>query len=125
MSIGDPTQVMRFIVFRWRVSDTSDAPADTELFAPNGLGSYAVNANFLPVKPSRFQILKDITVTMATNWKPVQLIEFDLPLNWVSEYDTGVNTGKDHLYYATCCDSNVVPHPAWNIQAMLHFHDTE
>jgi hypothetical protein len=124
-TIADATQVMRIIFFRWRVSDTADAPSDTELFAATGLGSNPVQAQILPVKPSRFQILRDVTLTMSTNWKPVQVLNFDLPLNWVTEYDIGVNTGKDHLYMATCSDSGAAPSPTWIHEFILHYHDTE
>lgn len=124
-TIGDPTQVMRFVLFRWKVSDTSDVPGDTELFTATGLASYPVMAPILPVKPSRFQIVKDHTITMSTNWKPVQTLIFDIPLNWDVEYDIGVNTGKEHLWLATCGDSNVLPHPSWVHEIVVHYHDTE
>jgi hypothetical protein len=124
-TIGDSTNVMRFILFRWKVSDTSDAPDAAEMFTTNGLGSNPVNAPILPVKPSRFQIVKDHVFTMATNWKPVQTFVFDLPVKWAVEYDIGVNTGKDHLYLATCSDSGGVPNPSWIHEFVIHYHDTE
>jgi hypothetical protein len=125
VAVGDATNVYRIILFRWRVSDTSDAPGAAELFSPTGLGSYPVNAPLLPTKPSRFQIVKDWTFSLATNWQPVQIFNFDLPLNWDVAYDTGVNTGKDHLYMATCSDSGGVPNPSAIFEHMIHFHDSD
>lgn len=123
ITIADATQVVRVIFFRWKVSDTADAPAATELFTATGLGSYSVGAPILPVKPSRFQIIKDVTITMATNWKPVQVLEHDISLNWNVEYDIGVNTGKDHLYMATCSDSAAVSHPQMTHEFLVHYQD--
>jgi hypothetical protein len=122
---ADAQQIVRIIFFRWKVSDTSDVPQDTELFAPLGLASEPVMAPFLPTKPSRFHLIKEIVLDMATNWQPVQTLTFELPLNWECSYDTGVNTGKDHIYFATCSDSTAVSHPTIIHEHIVHFHDTE
>jgi len=124
-TIADATQVMRFLFFGWKVSDTSDAPSDAELFCATGLASNPVMAPLLPVKPSRFRVIKDVVFTMATNWKPVQTFVFSIPLDWTSEYDIGVNTGKDHLYMATCSDSGAAPSPSWIHEFIISYNDTE
>jgi hypothetical protein len=123
---GDPLQVMRIVIFRWRVSSTSDSPDEAELYdTATVAASQCVYGNFLPLKPSRFAILMDKVFTLSAVWQPILPIHIELPLNHVSEYDVGVNTGKDHLYVALVADSGVVPHPTFALNYMLHYHDTE
>jgi len=125
VTVADATNVVRVVFFRWKVSDTSDAPGASEIFAPTGLGSNSVEAPYLPLKPSRYQIIRDMTFCLATNWKPVQVATLEIPLNWVTEFDVGVNTGKDHFYVATCSDSSTSTHPSLIHEYVLHYHDTE
>jgi hypothetical protein len=123
---GDPLQVMRIVVFRWKVSTTVDIPVSAELWDANAVSSTAVvYGNPLPLKPSRFQIIKDVTWSLAANWQPILPIHMEIPLQQTVEYDPGVNTGTNHLYVMVVADSSVVPHPYFNLNYMLHYHDTE
>jgi len=125
LTSADATQVMRVIVFRWLVSDTSDAPATNEIFDTIGGTAPEVVAQTLPYKPSRFAMLWDKTYTFSTNYMPVQHIEHDVKLNTLVQYDVGVSTGKNHVYIAFVSDSVAIPHPTVTYCASVHYHDTE
>jgi len=119
---ADTTNFMRFIVFRWKVSTTSDTPSDAELWLPNS--SFQWYSQFLPTKPSRFQVIFDKTVALSAQGPSCANYEVDIPLNWNCAYDTSVNTGKDHLYFAYISDSAAPAHPAMSLNMLLHYHDT-
>jgi len=125
MTLADATQVIRVMIFRWLVSDTSDAPSTSEILDTIGGTCIDVLAQPLPYKPSRFAMLWDRTYTFATNWQPVQHIEHDVKLNTLVQYDVGVSTGKNHVYIAFASDSVAIAHPSVVYSASVHYHDTE
>jgi len=112
LTSADATQVMRIIVFRWNVSDSSDAPAVSELLDTAGGTIPDYVANYLIYKPSRFTILWDETFIFSSNWQPLQKFEKEIKCNSLVEYDVGVNTGKNHIYMMITSDSGAVTHPS-------------
>jgi len=125
LTSADATQIMRIIVFRWNVSDSSDAPAVSELLDTAGGTIPDYVANYLVYKPSRFTILWDEMFIFSTNWQPLQKFEREIKCNSLVEYDVGVNTGKNHIYMMITSDSAVATHPSCVISAAVHYHDTE
>jgi len=121
----DATQVMRIIIFKWLVSDTSDAPSVSELLDTAGGTIPDYVAQRLVYRPSRFSILWDKTWTFSSNWQPVQHFDHIVKLNSEIEFDVGVNTGKNHVYMLTVSDSAVSTHPSAIISTTVHYHDTE
>jgi len=120
--IGDVTQLNRFIVFKWNVSSTSDTPTYGEIFDASITDQW--EGHYLPLKPSRFKILFDKTWNMDT-YHPTRYHDFTLPLNILTEFDVGVNTGRNHLYIAHVSDSAGVPHPSINFISEIHFFDQD
>jgi hypothetical protein len=122
-TIADATQVMRIVIFKWFMSDTSDVPSTGELFDLSGSAAI-YNLPFLLYKPSRFKILYDKTITMSTNWQPVQMLEMSIPLNHQVEFDIGANTGRNHVYVWLVSDSSVSTHPVCDLTTQLVYNDT-
>jgi len=118
---GDITQLVRFFIFRWIPSSTSDTPTASEL---QDITGNAVMTTFLDYRPSRFKILYDRIQNLDT-YNPTHYISFDLPLDFVAEFDIGVNTGRNHLYAGYASDSGAVPHPTIEFLTQLSWHDTE
>lgn len=126
ISMADTYNFVRFLIFRWRVSDTSDAPGTPEILDTVGGSCPTYLANFLLYRPSRFSILLDKTFYGTTgNWQAVQMLDTTVRLGWDVEYDVGVNTGKDHVYCMMVSDSAAVSHPTVNMSSQLVYHDTE
>lgn len=121
-SVADTTNYIRFVAFRWKVSTSSDVPSNPEIFLPNS--SYGIQSQFLPTKPSRFQVVFDRTISLSTQGPACTAYDVDVPLNWDTSYDVGTNLGKDHLYFVYWSDSALVNHPAMAINLLLHYHDT-
>jgi len=121
-TVADSTNFVRFIIFRWVPSTTSDLPTVGELFLPNS--SNAWYSSFLPVKPSRFSVLWDYTFCLTTSGVGCFVKEVNQSLNFRVGYDVGVNTGTNHLFLAYCSDSAAVSHPSYYFNLVTHFHDT-
>jgi len=125
LTIADTTQVIRIIIFKWLVSDTTDAPQVGELLDTAGGTIPEYVAQKLVYRPSRFAVLWDKTWTFAQNWQPVLSFDHIVKLNSEVEYDVGVNTGKNHIYMMTVSDSAATTHPSVLISTTVHYHDTE
>jgi len=109
--IADTYNVMRVIVFEWFPSDTSDVPGSAELYstaysAGNNEQYVALN----PVKPSRFRVLQEFTVILDVAHVALHK-KVNLRLKGSPSFDTGVNTGKNHIYVAIVSDSTTATHP--------------
>jgi len=121
-SVADTTNYIRVVAFRWKVSNASDVPSNSEIFLPNS--SYGIQSQFSPIKPSRFQVVFDRTVALSTQGPACTAYDVDVPLNWDVSYEVGQNLGKDHLYFVYWSDSALVNHPAMAVNFLLHYHDT-
>jgi len=122
--LGDATNIMRLTVFKWIPSNTSDAASIGEIFDSSGTGGLTCLAPFLLYSPSRFKILYDKFWELDV-YHPTKTLEFDVPLNFRTEFDIGVNTGRNHIYYCVSSDSGGVPHPNYDICTQLSWVDLD
>lgn len=121
--VADVTNLIRVILFVWKPSSTSDTPSDAELFNDPSDTTRKVISPTLPLKPSRFRILKDSTV-MLDSYHQQRCGDFSIDLGDLKvSYDLGVNTGVNHLYLAVVSDSSAVSHPTFNYEMLLYFSD--
>jgi len=120
---GDATQLCRLIAFKWIPSNSSDVPNTAELIT--GSGAQSTISGFLQYKPSRFQILYDHTWHLDTLAHPIKSFSFYVDVNSRVEYDIGVNTGRNHIYFAYVSDSGVVPNPVLNFSCQTQFVDLD
>lgn len=121
--IADTTNFLRFIVFRWIPSDSSDGPSASELLSSAysaGNNEFFCETN--PIKPSRFHILHDETIAMDVA-HVVWHRNITLKLNSSVSFDTGSTTGREHIYIAYVSDSGVVPNPTFSFTSMLSFDE--
>jgi len=117
-TLADSTNFVRIVIFKWFPSSTSDVPTAAELFF--GGGGQVWSAPFFGGHPSRFKVLFDKLIALDAA-HVVEIGKVVLKLNHLVEYDNGVNTGKNHLYYSICSDSGGVPNPSFVINTQLQF----
>lgn len=118
--VGDATNILRFIVFRWRPSTTVDVPQDSEIF--DGGSTVVWLSTFLNYKPSRFQILWDHVFLLDT-YHMTKFLEKKILLNSDVQYDIGQTSGQDHIYCAYVSDSGAGPHPTIDFSSQFGFID--
>jgi hypothetical protein len=121
--VGDPTQLARFVVFRWIPSNSSDVPSLSEL--TTATGNDVVIGGWLQYKPSRFQILKDKLFKLDALAHPIKDFTFTVKLNSKLSFDTGSTTGRNHIYLMYVTDSGVIPTPTIRYSYQLVFNDLE
>jgi hypothetical protein len=118
MVLADTTNVFRIIIFRWKMNNGSDAPSQSELLTL----TTDPMSNSVPLKPSRFKIIKDHTVVMDVS-HTIRFWETSIPLSGDITYDPSVNTGIDHLYVYVMSDSSAAPHPSFDYDCQLQYLD--
>jgi hypothetical protein len=121
--VGDPTQLARFVVFKWFPSNSSDVPSLSEL--TTATGSNACIGGWLQYKPSRFQILYDRLEKLDTLAHPIKDFTFNVRINSKLDYDTGSTTGRNHIYIMYVTDSGVIPTPSISFTYQVIFNDLE
>jgi hypothetical protein len=121
--VGDPTQLARFVVFKWIPSNSSDVPSLSEL--TTATGSNAVIGGWLQYKPSRFDILHDRLFKLDTLAHPIKDFTFNVRINQKLDYDTGSTTGRNHIYIMYVTDSGVIPTPSISYTYQVVFNDLE
>lgn len=119
--LGDNTNTMRFIIFRWLDSTT---PAASDIFQ-GGLGSL-----FAPYSPmnvdgrAKFNVLYDQFIKLGSG-DNIQLLDQTLSLAAKPiQYAAGTTTGTNKIYAVVVSDSGAASHPgaAWCHQ--LRFTDS-
>jgi hypothetical protein len=121
--IADTYNIVRVIFFEWLPSDTSDSPNANEIYST----AYSAGNNEQycctnPLKPSRFKVLRDMTVVLDVA-HVAQHKHVSLRLNNRLMFDTGVTTGRNHVYMAIVSDSSAVSHPTVAYTWVLSFEE--
>jgi len=121
--LGDTTQIVRLLVFRWRPDTGSDAPSLSEIVTDTGSNTRSVLAPFLMQNPSRFDILVDRLYSMDA-YHQTFVDRVELPLNFYASYTSnGVNTGQNHIFTFWMSDSTALPNPTVSFESQLVFED--
>lgn len=124
---GSTNNVLRTIIFRWNVNDTSDAPQMAEILDGAFLGSaHVVFAPYSMYNRARFSVLYDkltyVQYAVGTSEKPIKI---DLKLAQKKiQYYQGANTGQYHIYMLNLSDDGVVTYPTTNWISRLTFTDS-
>jgi hypothetical protein len=122
---GDATQLCRLVIFKWIPSNSSDTPSLAELCNATSATTQIVVSGLLQYKPSRFKILSDKLFALDTLAHPIKKFEYTVHVNSVVTFDTGGNTGRDHIYLWYSSDSTVAPSPTLTYSFQVKFSDTE
>jgi len=118
--VGDTTNVVRFLVFRWLVDNNSDVPGADELF-DSATDVYSGTTRY---DPKRYKILFD-KMYLLNAYHPSRLMDIKIDLgDSLATFSSGTS-GQNHVYCATISDSTAIPHPtlAWSYQ--LQWRDSE
>jgi len=122
-ALADTYNFVRFILFEWIPSDSSDGPGASEIFNTNfssGNNDFFCGINQL--RPSRFRILHDQTCDLhAAN--VIESHHIKMKLGWTCNFDTGSTTGRNHLYLAYISDSTAVTHPAFSYSYSVVYNE--
>jgi len=118
--LGDTTNLVRVVWFRWLMDSSSDTPSNTELCQITGDPLAEVQL----FKPRRFSIVKDDLYTLDA-YHPTVLLDYSLNVrDNIVQFSSG-NYGQDHIWCAVISDSSGVPHPSVNFDVGLSWTDTE
>lgn len=121
--IADSTNICRYIVFRWHEDDTFDAPVPGDVL---NLGALASDLQWINMtnygQRKNFTILYDSVHRLDSSFQH-HFEAKKLKLKKKIAFDTGVNTGKDHIYLLRISDSTAVTHPSMTVYARLYYKD--
>jgi len=121
--IADTYNIVRVIVFEWLPSDSSDVPSGGEIFSTAySSGNNEQYCLLNPIRPSRFKVLKDITVNLDVAHVSLHR-RLAFKMNHKVSFDTGGTTGRNHLYMAIVSDSTAVTHPTVALSWTLSFEE--
>jgi len=111
---GDPTNVIRLLIFRWLVDNTSDVPSSGEIFDQSS-DPYSGITRF---DPNRFVVLYDELIQVDT-YNPIQVRDINLSIDKVATFSSGT-TGIGHIYVSMLSDSSAPAHPSatWDYQTV-------
>jgi hypothetical protein len=107
VNVTDVHNIVRFVVFKWHPSNSTDTPTAAKLFFDGGSATPS-NCPFVGTKPSRFKVIYDkvvdldaahVVVSGSSKLQGVKGEEIG--------FDFGVNSGTDHLYLCTVSDSSL------------------
>lgn len=124
---GDPTQVVRIILFRW-YEDNTVAPTAAQILQ-NPLG-FSVNSgiNHDNIKKGLFHIMVDRTYALsgtgstASIARTIKVFGRRLGRKGI-EFNNGLVTGNNHIYALFISDSTAAPNPTLNWYSRLTYTD--
>jgi hypothetical protein len=112
---------LRFVIFRWHPDNNTDLPVNSELVQTTTTATDVIYSDFLPNKPSNFQVLKEAFCSIDT-YHPIVDFDWDLKMNHKIAYRTGTSAGVDNLYFAYI--SNLAAtQPAMNFNSTFYYVD--
>lgn len=120
---GDPTNVMRVIVFRWKINSAAYAPTVADILAVTG-SAYAPMSPYLHDIKSQFTVVKDLTFHVSSYnvfaWykRTIRLAKRTI------KYAGGTTSASDKLYMLVVSDSGTITHPSFTSYTRLNFTDS-
>jgi len=121
--VADATNLVRVVIFRWKMNNTSDVPSPSEIFQDPTATTRILLSPFVVTKPSRFTILLDKLYNLDSLAHPQIIDTINMRMNSLVSFDTGTSTGRDHIYLCFMSDSTAIAHPAFSYESMILFHD--
>jgi len=118
--LADTTNVVRLVAFKWNMNDNSDTPSAAEIFSQVS----DPQSNIVPLKPSRFKILRDDVFNFDVA-HVIRTHQVRLKLNYDMTFDPTTTGGIGQLYLAIFSDSGAVPNPAYDINYQLQYVDSD
>jgi len=117
--IADSTNIIRFVIFRWKDADTT-APVAGDIFS-NGLsGGVDTSSFYNDETKDKYRILYDRTFVGSNTADSIrQFTQFKLRLGTKIRYTSNaVTTGTNKYYQLNMSDSAAVTHPTliWNTE---------
>lgn len=121
--LGDPTNLVRVLIYEWLVDSSTDVPQITELLEDSSTIPRQILSPLLVIKPHRFRMLHDGLVDLDT-YHPQRHGKLTIKLgNMKVGYNLGVNTGRNHLYITLLSDSGVIPAPTFSYEMKILYTD--
>lgn len=122
-NIGDATNVMRLVVFRWKGYDSVDAPTTAKIFQFTG-SIIGPRSPFLHDQRSRFEVLLDELINLDAGHTMHTLnTSFALAKKQI-EYNAGTTVGMNKLYMCVISDSGAATHPTVTFGIRTYFTDS-
>jgi len=121
--VADATNLLRVVIFRWKMNNTSDVPSTAEIFQDPTATTRVCLSPLVVTKPSRFTMLFDKLFNLDQLAHPQIIDTINLKLNNLVSFDQGTSTGRDHIYFGFMSDSTAIAHPALSYESMVLFHD--
>jgi len=115
--VGDTTNIVRMLVYRWHPDTNSDIPQASEIFT----ASSDPLSSLIHYKQRRFKVLADKLFTLDT-YNPTQIFDFELKLKSVVNF-TGATSGAEHVYVLFLSDSGAAPHPSVTMGVDVNWYD--
>jgi len=121
VSVGDATNVVRVIVFRWNQDDSSVAPTVNDI-------TQSVSA-YSPIhrdneRAHKFDVIFDKFFSVSNVGPGCASVEWRKPLKSIIAFQATANTGTGHLYMYIISDSSAVPHPGVNLIWRTYYTDS-
>lgn len=125
---GDTTQLVRVIVFRWKMNDASDVPAPNEILQNQFISTAGViTSDYNEPTRTQFEVLYDKThrgsSTIAPNSAFVTTT-LKLARKKIEYKSDAVVTGLNKIFIMYISDSGAIPHPTILTIPRLYYVDS-
>lgn len=122
---GDATNILRFVIFRWRDSDVPGAPVITDVLQTTNAMSYYNDLNY---DSGRVQILYDNLAAYGSGGSQTKAVDKTIYGKTLGKKrlmfsDVSAVTGPEHIYFLALTDSVAASHPTLVFRSRLYFTD--
>lgn len=120
------TNMIRLIVFRWKVDNNMDAPSPADLLVSGYVGTaMAPIAPILQTQTAKdnFTILMDKTVFLSETTRETFYLDKTIKLRGRIGFNAGATTGNGHLYCLAISDDGAVSYPTANLTTEIKYKD--
>lgn len=120
------TNMMRLIVFRWKVDNNVDAPQASDLLVAGYIGT--AMAPIAPILQNQsakdnFTILLDKTVFLSETTRETFYLDKTIKLRGKIGFNAGAISGNGHIYCLAITDDGAVTYPTVNLTTEVHYKD--
>lgn len=122
-SYSDPYNLIRMMVVQWHPDNQVDVPLAQDFF--NAVGNlHAPDSNTPdPSIRNRYTVLSDRRYVVSSAGPVAREFNFSVYPKKKILFNTGLTTGKNHIYVVAVSDSGVAPHAGWRLNLRMSYQD--
>lgn len=122
---ADATNICRFLIFRWNVDDTSDAPTLAEILQDAASSPWISPYNRDSRRSGKVVIIYDNILGVCTSGPGIKTFKHECKWKALKiNFEAAATTGVGHIYLLTVSDSTASTHPFFSMESRVWFTDS-